>query len=196
VDGGKRGLYFSTVGLGIVMLKTLGIAATLVGAIAASGAFLVAHAAPQPERSAAASTPNFAPKAAPKTFDASCSAAEQADIRPDPKWVGQSYADDGCVAPVLPARVDGYKATHQQVLDSMAAEKAYAAKAIVYQRCIADFVVASRATAEKQNKPLAVAFVVIEDHRIAASTANQQKLKAQVTETIRAYNELGSEDCK
>ncbi len=182
------------------MLKTIGIAAALVGAIAASGVVLVAHAATQPQRSASA--PSFAPQSSgnkpadAKTFDASCSATEQADIRPDPKWVGQSYADDGCVAPVLPARVNGYKANRQQILASMAAEKAYAAKAIVYQRCIADFVVASRAAAEQRHKPLAVAFVVIEDHRIAASTANQQKLKAQVNETVRAYNEEGSEDCK
>jgi hypothetical protein len=180
------------------MLKTLGIAATLVGAIAASGALLVAHAAPQQAVSAKAVTKDFVPKtaAAPQTFDATCNAAEQVDIRPDPKWVGQSFADDGCTAPVLPARIDGYAANHQQVLDSMAAEKAYAAKAIVYQRCIADFVVARRSAAEKQNKPLAVALVVIEDHRITASATNQEKLKAQVNETIRAYNEQGSEDCK
>jgi hypothetical protein len=178
------------------MLRNIGIAVGLVGALAASGAFLVAQAAPEPQRGAAGA-PSFAPQKAPaKTFDASCSANEQADSRPDPKWVGQSFADDACVAPVTPKVIDGYTASIGQIKAGLAAQKKYAAQADAYQQCIIKFVTARRTQAEQQKKTLAMAFVVIENHRIAASEANKKKTAEQIGISVRQYNEAGSEDCK
>jgi hypothetical protein len=175
------------------MLKPIGIAAGLIAGIALSGAFLVAQAKPEPSAKAG---PNFQSKAAPKTFDASCSANEQVGSRPDPKWVGQSFANDACVAPTALPVIDGYKASIAQIKAGLAAQKKYAAEADAYQQCIVKFVTARREQAEGQKKTLAMAFVAIENHRIAASEANKQKTAKQIQISVQQYNEAGSEDCK
>jgi len=179
------------------MLKTVAIAAALFGGIAAPAAFSAKSAAgPQPGGQ------SFQPQAtasarSPLAFAATCSAnATKVDSRVEPAWVGQSFAGDGCSAPSLPKPVDGYAASRAQVLASKAAQKKYTAEADAYQRCIVDFVSARRATADKGAKPMAVALVVIENHRLAASQTSKRQVAAQVNETIRAYNEAGSEDCK
>jgi hypothetical protein len=169
------------------MLNKIGTGIVILAAIAASGAFLVARAAPErvpeaaPAKTAAAS-PAFTP---------TCRANEVADIRPDPAWVGSSFARDNCWAPPMPARVDGYTASREQVMASIAAMKKYSAQADAYQRCIAGFV--AKAEADKDKKPITVALITIENHRIAASENNKKKLAAQVDNTINAFNEYGSE---
>ncbi len=176
------------------MLRNIAVAAGLVGALAVSGAFLVAQAKPE---TATKASPGLQSKAAgAKTFDATCSSGEAIDTRIDPAWVGQSFAKDGCVAPVLPASIDGYSATRKQIDASTAAQKKYAAAADAYQQCIIQFVTARRTKAEAQNKTLDVALVVIENHRVTASEASKAKSKALLNNTIRAFNEAGSEDCK
>ena len=100
-------------------LKTLGVSAGLIVAIAASGALLVAHAAPGPGV-AAVGGPAFASLqakagATTTTFEAHCSDDLSVDLRPDPKWVGQSFADDNCWAPALPAFIDGFAADGKKI---------------------------------------------------------------------------------
>jgi hypothetical protein len=184
-------------------VKTLAISAGLIVAIAASGAFLVARAAPAPGVTAKAAKTAGATFASEKsksntaTFAASCGEEMTLDMRPDPKWVGQSFAKDDCWAPALPAFVDGYVAyatDGKKVEASMAAMEKYIVQAHVYQKCIADFVVAKRAEADKSDVPLDKAFLVIEDHRLAASKANEKKVATQVEITIAQYNQNGS-DC-
>lgn len=174
------------------MLKAVVIVAALFGCVAAPALFQAA-AAPQPD------SKSFQPEpaAASQSFAATCSAsAKKVDSRVEPAWVGQSFAGDGCSAPVLPKDVDGYTASRSQVLASMAAQKKYLAAADAYQRCIVDYVAARRAATDKGARPMAVALVVIENHRLAAARAFRQQVADQVTETIRAFNEQGSEDCK
>jgi hypothetical protein len=172
------------------MLKTLAIATALFGGIAAPAAFSAKQtAAPQLGRKPQATSS--------QSFAATCSAgAAKVDSRAEPGWVGQSFAGDGCAAPSLPRIVDGYTASRAQIWASKAAQKKYFAQADAYQRCIVDFVSARRAATDKGAKPMAVALVVIENHRLAASQTSKQQFAAQVTETIREYNEQGSEDCK
>jgi len=175
------------------MLKTIAIAAALFGGIAAPAVFSAKSAAtPQ---LGGQSVPSQS--AASQSFAATCSAnAKKVDSRVEPAWVGQSFAGDGCSAPGLPKPVDGYSVSRAGVLASMAAQKKYVAQADAYQRCIVDYVAARRAATDKGAKPMAVALLVIENHRLAAALASKQKVADQVTETIRAFNEPGSEDCK
>ena len=178
--------------------KTLAVSAGLIVAVAASGAFLVARAAPAPGKQLKLASATFASeksKSATTTFAASCGDEMTLDMRPDPAWVGQSFAKDDCWAPKLPAFVDGYAAytsDGKKVEASMASMEKYIADAHVYQKCIANFVVAKRAEAEKNNVPVDKALMVIEDHRIAASKANEKKVATQVEITIAQYNENGS----
>ena len=183
------------------MLKTIAIAAALFGGIAAPAAFSAKSAAGaqpggqsfQPQSSQAQSSQSQASQ----SFTATCSAnAAKVDSRVEPAWVGQSFAGDGCSAPSLPKPVDGYTASRAQVLASKAAQKKYSAQADAYQRCIVDFVSARRAATDKGAKPMAVALVVIENHRLAAAQTIKQQVAAQANETIREFNEQGSEDCK
>ncbi len=178
------------------MLKNVAVALALFGGIAAA-ATLPARPGPQPG-AASGSPQSFASKsAASQTFAGTCSANEKvADSRVEPAWVGKSYAGDGCIAPSLPSRVNGYTASHQQVLAGMAAQKKYIAQADAYQRCIVDFVAARRTAADRDKKSMDVAMTVIENHRLAASQADRQTVSDQVRIAIAAYNEAGSEDCK
>jgi hypothetical protein len=175
------------------MLKTVVIAAALFGGIAAPAAFQArTAAAPQPVAS-----PTQPQVTASQTFAGTCSAnAKKVDSRVEPAWVGQSFAGDGCSAPSLPRTVDGYTATRAKILASMAEQKKYIAQADAYQRCIVDYVSARRAATDKGAKPMAVALVTIENHRLTAAQASKQQIADLVTETIREFNEQGSEDCK
>ena len=174
-------------------LKTLGISAGLIVAIAASGAFLVFRAAPS--AAAAPSSATFLSlqaKADSNSFAASCSEGLTVDMRPDPKWVGESFANDDCFAPALPAFIDGYAADIKKVNASTLQLIAYTTQARVYQKCIANFVAVKQAEADKAHKPLDKAFAIIETHRIAASEANIKKVTIEVQMTVDAYNENGS----
>ena len=177
----------------IETLKTLGISAGLIVAIAASGAFLMARAAPGAAAAPAGATfSSLQAKSAANSFAASCTEGLTVDMRPDPKWVGESYADDNCFAPALPPFISGYAADGKKVDATMASLTAYTAKARVYQKCIANFVVAKKAEADRTHKPLNSGFEIIETHRIAASEANIKKVATEVQMTVDAYNENGS----
>ena len=172
------------------MLKIVAAGTFLLVALAASASLLMAK--PAPQQSAPAS---FAPAPAGTAFVPTCKAGEAvADTRPDPAWVGQSYAGDNCLAPAMPRPLNGLTASRPQVTAAMAAMKKYSAAAQEYQRCIGDFITAKQAVAQKAKLSLANSLILIEDHRITASQANQKKAAAQVTLAINQFNSYGS-DC-
>src|SRR6476469_3073749 len=117
------------------MLKRIAIGAGLLAALAVSGALLAAFATPQPAAKIPASR-----LADGKPFAPICKTGEVVDSRPDPAWVGQSFARDNCTAPEMPAPVNGLVASREEVVAGMAATKRYARLSDAYQRCIRDFV--------------------------------------------------------
>jgi hypothetical protein len=170
--------------------KKAGFGAAFLAVIAAPGAFYAVHAKPErlplSDRSALP-----VQVAGGKLFAAVCKAGEIADSRPDPAWVGASFAHDNCWAPRMPARLDGATAKRDQIVAGMAAEKSYLAQSDVYQKCIADFVAFRKARAA--NKPADGPLFVIESHRIFVAQENKKKAADQIKVAINAFNEYGSE---
>jgi hypothetical protein len=166
--------------------KNAGLAAGFL-AVLASPVALHAMVAPPPVKPAAqrAQTASFVP---------TCSAAAQVvDSRSDPAWVGASFSGDNCWAPALPAAFDGANASREQIVAALATAKSYRAKADAYQECIASAVSSRKAAAEKTGRPLDVAFMTIETHRITASEDNKKKAEALVAAEVEAFNLPGSE---
>jgi len=166
--------------------KKAGLGAALLAVIAAPQALQAVRAAPE-------RLPGALPAriAAGKPFAAVCKAGEIADSRPDPAWVGASFAHDNCWAPRMPALLDGAAAKREQILAGMAAEKSYLALSDAYQRCIADFVAFRKAQAA--NRPADGPLLAIETHRIFVSQENKKKAANQIEVAINAFNEYGSE---
>jgi hypothetical protein len=170
------------------MLKKIGLGAAFIVVIASPEILHVAIASPAAKPAPAAQAANA------NTFVPTCSASQVVvDTRPDPAWVGASFAHDDCWAPTLPVTINGASATREQIVAAMAASKRYSVQAAAYQKCISDFVVARRAAADKVKKPIDVALVTIEDHRIAASENNKKKVAALTGNAIEAFNEFGSQ---
>ena len=167
------------------MLKQIGMGAALLVVAGMVGALFVAKAAPERGAIVAAS-----PKlpSGNKPFAPICKSGKIIDSRPDPAWVGASFADDNCRAPAMPPTVDGSTASREQVVAAMAAMKRYTAASDAFQRCVRDFV----AQADKSKKPMRMSLVIIENHRVIASENNKKKVADQVKRTINAFNEYGS----
>jgi hypothetical protein len=176
-----------TRGSGRETLKKIGLGAAFLLVIASPEILHVAIASPAPK-------PAATQTAKTDTFVPTCSADQVVvDSRPDPAWVGASFAHDNCWAPPMPAQFDGASASREKIVAAMAASKRYGVQAAAYQRCITDFVAARRAAADKAKKPIDVALVTIEDHRIVASENNKVKVAALTGNEIRAFNEFGSQ---
>ena len=131
--------------------------------------------APAPQRAAA--------PVAGKTFAPTCRDGQVLDSRPDPLWVRQSYARDNCREPLIPAALDGAKASRVQVVAATATAKAYGAQAGLFQKCVADFVAA---------RPLTTTQRIIENHRILLSQRSAQRAEAQARAAVVAFNAYGS----
>lgn len=163
----------------------IGLAAGVLAVAAAPEFFPVVSAAPEP-------APVIS-RAAPKTFKPVCRGDQVLDSRPDPAWVSQSFNRDNCRAPLLPAALDGFSASREQVVAAMAEAKRYAAAVSEFQRCVSDFVAAHRA-GSAQGPKLTPSQVIIENHRILVSQRSKERAAAQVRVAINAFNEYGS-DC-
>ena len=174
------------------MLKWIGTGVVLAVAVAAAGTLVVAKAAPEPVPVSVAKSTS---SAGDKPLGRICKSDEVVDSRPSPAWVGASFEQDNCRAPTMPAQVDGFTATREQVVASMAAMKRYGAEADVFERCIQDFVTARRAEAEKGGRPFATPMAIIENHRILVSQRSKETAAAQVRVAINAFNRYGS-DCE
>ena len=125
-----------------------------------------------------------------KSFAPTCRGDQVLDSRPDPAWVGQSFAGDRCQAPPLPPAVDGMRATRAEVVAAMAAARRYEAAADGFAHCVGDFVAARRAGSAH---PLTQAQLVIENHRVLVAQRAMQRAQSQVNWAINAFNEYGSE---
>ena len=169
------------------MVRRIATCAGLCAALAVSGGLLVAKATPQPQPLVKASVM----PAEGKPFAPICKSGEVVDSRPDPAWVGQSFARDNCEAPQMPAPINGLVASREEIVAGMAATKRYAAQSDAYQRCIRDFVIA-RQSRPDATKPVAMALVTIENHRILVSETNKKKTRARMDASIMAFNEYGS----
>src|SRR5476651_2615545 len=175
-------------GSGRESLKKIGLGAAFILVIASPEILHVAIASPAPQPTSAAKAANA------NTFVPTCSAGQVAvDTRPDPAWVGASFAHDNCWAPRMPAPLDGATAKRDQIVAGMAAEKSYLIQSDAYQKCIADFVAFRKAQADKANKPANGPLMVIETHRIFVSQENKKKAADQIKVAINAFNEYGSE---
>ncbi len=164
------------------MLKWIGAGVVVAVAVAAAGF------AALPERSAALAPP--AVPAGDKPFARICKSDEVIDARPTPAWVRASFASDNCRAPSMPAVVDGFTASREQVVAGMAAAERYAAAADSFERCVQDFVAARKA--EKSEKPANMSVAIIENHRILASQRNKKIVSARMDAAISNFNEYGS----
>jgi hypothetical protein len=155
--------------------------------LAVAGATLLAAAAAAPERKPVAALAPAVPAAADTPFTNICTANAAAAPKPEPAWVSASFENDRCWAPKMPAPVDGYTASREEVVAAMAAAKNYARQAGAYEKCIGDFV-ASRA-----GKTMSRSFLLVENHRVLASERNRQTADSRARAAIEAFNEYGSE---
>jgi hypothetical protein len=172
------------------MLKRIGIGVGLLAAMAGAGALVVAKATPEPQAVVARS----AIPADGKPFGRICKSNEIVDSRPAPAWVGASFENDNCRAPRMPADVNGFTASREEVVASMTAAKRYAAASDGFERCIQNFVEARKTKARSSGLPLSTPLVIIENHRIAVSQRDKKLVEARVRNTINNFNEYGS-DC-
>jgi hypothetical protein len=169
------------------MLKWIGTGVVLAVAVAAAGTLVVAKAAPEPGPIAKSVVP-----AGDKPLGRICRSDEIVDSRPSPAWVAASFEKDNCQAPSMPAPVDGFTASREQVVAGMAAMKRYAAASDMFERCVQDFVAARKAEAEKGGRPFATPLVIIENHRVLISQRNQKLASARMDAAITNFNEYGS----
>jgi hypothetical protein len=128
-----------------------------------------------------------------KRFAPVCRGDEILDSRPDPRWVSESFNNDHCQAPRLPAVLNGAAATREQVVAAMEEAKRYAEAADAFQRCVGDFVAVHRVHANGE-RSLSPSERIIENHRILVSQRAKDRAQAQVRVAINAFNRYGS-DC-
>jgi hypothetical protein len=147
-------------------------------AVLAAGVWPVRGSAPAPE---------LPPQPAiAATFTTTiCASNPVEDTRPDPAWVSASFENDHCWAPAMPAALDGYSASREDVVAGMAAAKSYAAQSAAYRKCISDFA-ARRSGGGKS-------FQLVENHRLLVSEKNQRIVDGRINAAIEAFNEYGSE---
>jgi hypothetical protein len=178
------------------MLTKIALAAAGLALAAAPGIFHVVKAAPE---SRAVPQASFVPAASQSKSDQRfapvCRGDEILDSRPDPRWVGESFNNDRCRAPRLPAVLNGATATREQVVAAMEEVKRYAAAADAFQRCVSDFVAARKASIASGQKPLSPSEAIIENHRILVSQRSKETAAAQVRVAINTFNRYGS-DCE
>jgi hypothetical protein len=167
------------------MWKTIALAVAVLAPAAAPGILHVAQPAPQAASLAVAAVP-----AAGKTFAATCRGDQVLDSRPDPAWVGQSFAGDHCRSPPMPVVIDGTRSTRAEVVAAMSRAKTYEAAASTFQACVGDFLSSRRAAGAR---PLTEAQLIIENHRVLVSQRARDRAQAQVNAVVNAFNEYGSE---
>jgi hypothetical protein len=176
-------------GNGIAVVKKIVMGLAILMAVTAGGSFLTVKAMPARELARDASLSRLA---GGKTFPALCDAT--GDFRPDPAWVRQSFENDHCWAPPMPARLDGFRASRNQIVAGMAAVKRYGAQSDLYERCIRDYVATRQVQARKDGKRMDTVLFILENHRLTADLRNRKKAADQITTAINDFNQYGS-DC-
>jgi hypothetical protein len=128
-------------------------------------------------------------EASPETFAAICRSDPVQDTRPVPAWLRQDFAGDTCRAPSMPAAIDGYTATLEQINAGMEAAQRYAVAADAFQKCVREFVASRKATGAAA---LSRSQAAIQDYRILISQRSKEKVARQTSAAIIAFNEYGS----
>jgi hypothetical protein len=170
------------------MWKKLALVAAV---LTTSPEFFPVRAASEPKPLPDARSAEPAAEPVGETFVAICRADEVVDSRRDPAWLAQSYVGDNCQAPQMPAVIDGYKASQEQIVAGMAAVKRYAAAADAFQKCVSDFVAARKAGS---SRPLTPSQVIIQNYRVLVSQKSKETADGQIRVAIVAFNKYGS-DC-
>jgi hypothetical protein len=91
-------------------------------------------------------------------------------------------AEDACVAPPMPAAVDGAAVSEDQMRAAAGAARAFIAQSDMYQDCLASQLDAARTEANADGKPLDPGL----ESAIKAKVAASQKAKEQVGASINA----------
>ena len=172
------------------MWKKLALVAAVL-TVAASPEFFPVRAASEPKPLPDARPAEPAAEPVGETFAAICRSDEIVDSRRDPAWLAQSYVGDNCQAPKMPAAIDGYKASQEQIVAGMAAVKRYTVAAEVFQKCVSDFVAARKAGS---SRPLTPSQVIIQNYRVLVSQKSKETAEGQMRVAIVAFNKYGS-DC-
>jgi hypothetical protein len=175
---------------GSELLTTAATIAGLIVAVVAAGSLLSVKAAREPPGQSSAAQTSVK---AGKTFASVCKANEIVDSRPDPKWVGASFAGDKCQAPSMPAAIDGTSAKRSAIVAGMAAAKRYQASADMFQNCIRGFIAAQRSHTGNNRESLSMPLILIENHRLLASEKDKKLVESRIGAAINAFNEYGSE---
>jgi len=172
------------------MWKTIALAVAALAPAAAPGVLHgILQTTAAPVQAVLARTADQAP-ASGKSFAPTCRGDQVLDSRPDPAWVGASFAGDRCQSPPPPTVIDGARASRPQIVAAMAATKRYEAAADGFARCVSDFVATRRAHGAH---PLTQGQLVIENHRVLVAQRAMQRAQSQVNGAINAFNEYGSE---
>jgi hypothetical protein len=172
------------------MWKTIALAVAALAPAAAPGVFHgILQTTAAPVQGVLARNVDQAP-AFGKSFAPTCRGDQVLDSRPDPAWVGASFAGDRCQSVSPPIAIDGARASRVQIVAAMAATRRYEAAVDGFARCVSDFVATRRAHGAQ---PLTQAQLVIENHRVLVAQRAIARAQAQVNGAVNAFNEYGSE---
>jgi hypothetical protein len=127
--------------------------------------------------------------APPETFAPVCRSGEVDAGRPQPAWLRQSFIGDTCEAPPLPAAIDGYTASREEIVAGMEAVKKYQVAAEAFEACVGKFIAAQ---AQNKDRPMSRSETAIQNYRIIVSQRARAAAKLRMESSIIAFNEYGS----
>ena len=163
------------------MLTRLALAAAVL-TLAPMPDLLPARATPEPK-------PLPAAQASSETFTPVCRANEVDAGRPQPAWLRQSFIGDSCQAPPMPAAIDGYTASREEIVAGMAATEKYQRAAQAFESCVSKFIAVQ---AQNKSRAMRKSETAIQDYRIVVSQRARLAAKLRMEGAIMAFNEYGS----
>jgi hypothetical protein len=98
-----------------------------------------------------------------------------------------SFADDSCQAPPMPVAVDGATVATDALRAAIKGVNDYQGAVDTYQKCIADYITAQKAQADKDKKPIDAAIIQTEGDKVTASNASKQKAVDAINAAIGDY---------
>jgi hypothetical protein len=98
-----------------------------------------------------------------------------------------AFADDTCQVPPVPAAIDGTSATADQMRASIAAFNAFSKASDTYQGCIADYITAQNAQADKDKKPHDATMIQAEGDKVTANQSAKEKAGTDLNAAIGVY---------
>jgi hypothetical protein len=98
-----------------------------------------------------------------------------------------AFAQDTCQVPPMPASIDGSTATADQVRAGIKAVNDYQNSVETYKACLADYVTAQNAQADKDKKQHDATMIQAEGDKATAADATKQKAVDGINTTIAAF---------